>query len=441
MIMKRWPLLIFALVQVCTLPLAAQQLLAPSESLRVEQVVYDVVRHNDRVTAMRLMEKAANAKANSAGAWDDPMLMVGVANLPTSFDFKMDPMTMKMLGLSQNIPYAGQKGLQEKAARAEAAMAKQDRQEQELELATAAKLAFYDLYFSLRGVDLLMKQIEVMQDVVASVKSRVATSQTNPEDAAAAQADLWRLQTQLMPAAHEVESAQYNLNTLRGLPTAKPVPAPQTPTFAELSDSADVLVIAAKDHYPPLRKLTEQANSYAFSAAAARRMLWPMLSLSGSYNFRASTDMEKRDNMIGFQAAISLPIFSHRQQREMGRSMDLMKQSVGAEAVQLAREIETKVRSLYLDALHLTENLRMYRDRIIPADEDAYRNAFSGYTNNRTTLATLLNYALTSFRDRLTANQIEYELARTLAEIERYTTDPTQLAGDQTESNNQAKDK
>ncbi|TFH65578.1 MAG: TolC family protein, partial [Candidatus Zixiibacteriota bacterium] len=422
MLMKLWPLLIFAVVQACTQPLSAQQPLTPSESLRVEQVVYDVVRHNDRVTAMRYMEKAANAKAKSAGAWDDPMLMVGVANLPTSFDFKMDPMTMKMLGLSQNIPYAGQKGLQEKAARAEAAMATQDRQEMELELATAAKLAFYDLYVSRRGVDLLMKQIEVMQDVVASVKSRVATSQTNPEEASASQADLWRLQTQLMPAAHEVESAQYNLNTLRGLPTDKPVPAPQTPTFTGLPDNAEALVVAAREHYPPLTKLTEQANSYAFSAAAARRMLWPMLSLSGNYNFRTSTDMQKRDNMVGFQATISLPIFSRRQQREMGRSMDLMKQSVVAEQVQLAREIETKVRSLYLDALHLNENLLMYRERIIPADEDAYRNAFSGYTNNRTTLATLLDYALTSFRDRLTANQIEYELARTLAEIERYTT-------------------
>jgi outer membrane protein, heavy metal efflux system len=439
--MKRLSLFLFGLVQACILPLNAQQPLTPSESLRVEDVVYDVVRHNDRVTAMRYMEKAAAARAKSAGAWDDPMLMVGVANLPTSFDFNMDPMTMKMLGVSQDIPYAGQKGLQKKAALAEAAMATQDRREQELELATAAKLAFYDLYFSLRGVDLLMKQIEVMQDVVASVKSRVATSQTNPEDAAAAQADLWRLQTQLMPAAHEVESAQYNLNTLRGLPTNKPVPAPQTPIFAELPENAEVLVLAAREHYPLLKKLSEHANSYSFSAAAARRMLWPMLSLSGNYNFRTNTDMEKRDNMVGFQATISLPIFSHHQQREMGRSMDLMKQSADAEAIQLDREIEAKVKSLYLNALHLNENLRMYHERIIPADEDAHRNAFSGYTNNRTTLATLLNYALTSFRDRLAANQIEYEFARALAEIERFTTDPAQMAGDQTESNNQAKDK
>jgi outer membrane protein TolC len=277
--------------------------------------------------------------------------------------------------------------------------------------------------------------------VVASVKSRVATSQTNPEDAAAAQADLWRLQTQLMPAAHEAETAQYNLNTLRGLPTNMPVPAPQTPAFAELPANAEALVVAAREYYPPLKKLTEQASSYAFSAAAARRMLWPMLSLSGNYNFRTSTEMEKRDNMVGFSATISLPIFSFKQQRAMAQSMDLMKQSVDAEQVQFAREIETKVRSLYLDALHLTENLRMYRERIIPADEDAYSNAFSGYTNNRTTLATLLNYALTLFRDRLTANQIEYEYARNLAEIERYTTDSAQLAGNQTESNNQTEDK
>jgi cobalt-zinc-cadmium efflux system outer membrane protein len=438
--MKRWILMLISLGQACTLPLGAQPE-TTSDSLRVEQVVSDVLRHNDRVTAMRYMEKAAEAKARSTGAWDDPMLMVGVVNLPTSFDFKMDPMTMKMLGLSQNIPYSGDKGLQKKAAQADAAAVTQDRLSAELELATAAKLAFYDLFFNLRGIDLLMKQIEVMQDVVASVKSRVATSQTNPEDAAAAQADLWRLQTQLMPAAHQAESAQYDLNTLRGLPTDKPVPAPQTPIFAELPDNAEALVVDAREHYPPLKKLAEQARNYAFSAAATRRMLWPMLSLSGNYNFRTSTEMEKRDNMVGFSATISLPIFSRQAQRAMAQSMDLMKQSVDADAVQLAREIETAVRTLYLDALHLAENLRMYRERIIPADEDAYRNAFSGYTNNRTTLATLLSYALTWFRDRLTANQIEYEYARNLAEIERYTTDPTHLAGNQTEGNNQNEEK
>lgn len=416
----------------------------PVDSLRLAQVINDVIHHNDRAAAMRYMEEAAKAKIGPAGAWDDPMLMVGVANLPTNFDFRMDPMTMKMIGLSQNIPYAGQKGLERNAARADAASATQDRLDTELGLATAAKLAFYDLYFGLRTLDLLMKQIELAKNIVSSVQSRVATSQANPEDVYAAQADLWRLQTQLSPTAHSVESAQYNLNTLRGLPPEQPLLAPQMPTFAMVPENSQSWIAAAHQYYPPLRKLSEQSRSYAFSAAAARRMQWPMLTLSGNYNLRSQPEMEemvKRDNMIGFQATISLPIFQGRQQRSMGRSMDLMSQSVEAEGVQLGREIETKVRTLHLNAQHLNENARMYRERIVPADEDAYRNALSGYTNNRTILPTLLSYAITLFRDRLTANQIEYDLARTLAEVERYTTDPAILAGGQTDSTNQTKDK
>ncbi len=317
-----------------------------ADSLSLKQVISEVIQHNDRLAAMRYMEDAAKSKARSAGAWDDPMLMLGVVNLPTSFDFKMDPMTMRMVGLSQNIPYAGQKGLEKKSALADARAATQDRYDSELELATAAKLAYFDLYYSLRSVDLLMKQIEVSQDVVASVKSRVATSQSNPEDVYAAQADLWRLQTQLTPSSHQVESAQYNLNTLRGLATESPMYAPATPDSIQLPANADPWIAAAREHYPPLQKLSEQAKSYGFSAEAERRMEWPMLGLSANYNFRFSTEMEQRDNMVGFQATLSLPIFSGRKQRAMGKSMDLMKQSTDAEAAQLARDVTTRLKML-----------------------------------------------------------------------------------------------
>jgi hypothetical protein len=71
------------------------------DTLHIDQVIQDVVRHNDRAAAMRHMEEAAASRVGPAGAWDDPMLMLGVANLPTSFDFSEDMMTMKMVGLRQ----------------------------------------------------------------------------------------------------------------------------------------------------------------------------------------------------------------------------------------------------------------------------------------------------------------------------------------------------
>ena len=89
-------------------------------TLSLSDVIQNVLKNNDQAAAARYMEKAAQKKIGIAGAWDDPMLMLGVVNLPTSFDFKEDMMTMKMIGISQNIPYAGQKSSLGHAARADA---------------------------------------------------------------------------------------------------------------------------------------------------------------------------------------------------------------------------------------------------------------------------------------------------------------------------------
>ena len=122
---------------------------AAADSLRIENVAFEAVQNNNRAAAARYMETAAREKIGPAGAWNDPMLMIGVTSLPTSFDFKMDPMTMKMIGISQSIPIAGQKGLAAQAAKSEADAASEDRRGVEIDLATAARTAFLDLYFRL----------------------------------------------------------------------------------------------------------------------------------------------------------------------------------------------------------------------------------------------------------------------------------------------------
>ncbi|PWB74128.1 hypothetical protein C3F09_04395, partial [candidate division GN15 bacterium] len=41
-----------------------------ADTLRVDQVVADVLQHSDRLAAARYMEEAAKTKIGVAGAWD-----------------------------------------------------------------------------------------------------------------------------------------------------------------------------------------------------------------------------------------------------------------------------------------------------------------------------------------------------------------------------------
>lgn len=398
----------------------------------MQEVVGQVIRANNRIAAARYMERSAEANIGAAAAWPDPMLMLGLENAPTNFDLDMDPMTMKMIGISQEIPYAGYLGLQRRAARAEAEAAAAERRTTAVDLATAAKLAYIDLYFKQRNLQDLNRQRELLDQVITSATAKLRANQATQDEVLAAQADLWRLESMILSLEQEIDAARINLNSLRGVDAGTSIPPLAPPDFPPVPDSPSALIESANSHYPALAQLERQAESFRLSGAASRRMVWPMLALEAEYGFRSGFDMglhgeeEPRDNMVSLRANISLPIFSGGQQRSMARSMEAMSQSTTAEAAQLRRDIEAAIVSLHQRAQRLSQSLNLYQNRIIPAAEDAYRSALAGYTANRTPLTTLLNYEVNIYRDRITVTQLAMDLTRTLAEIERYTTNATQ---------------
>lgn len=408
----KWKTVIFSLI----LPVAVNA----ADSLTVERVVGEVLAHNDRVGAVRLMERSAREKAASAGVWNDPMLMLGVQNLPTSLDFKEDMMTMKMLGLSQDIPYSGFKGLESKAAKAEAEAEGKTREEVEREMVVAAKTAYYNYYYQNEILKELENQRQIAEQVVEAASAKLRANQGLLEDLLAAQSDLWRIETEILSAKQLLDEARFELNSLRGADVNTEIGAIESPKFATIPDSAETWLTQAEVNYPPLKRLSFLAESYLYSAGAASRMKWPMLNISGDYGFRVDTKMEKRDNMTGVKATLSLPIFSIGQQSRMSRSMKAMSESADAEARQLRKDIEARLRSLLHRAQRLKESLRIYKEMIIPTSEQALKSAFAGYAANRSSFQTVYNYASAIYRDKILVHQIANELASTMAEAEKY---------------------
>ncbi len=396
------------------------------ESLTIDQVILQVVGNNDRAAAARFMQEAAERRVSAEGVWDDPMLMLGAQNVPTNFDFEMDPMTMRMIGLSQNIPYSGYKGLEKKAARAEARAAFQERRETEIDLVAAAKSAFFEVYFLRQNMVELKRQHEILEQVFATSTAKLRVNQAGQDEVLGAQADIWRLEIAILSTEQEITSAVNRLNSLRGAEPEAPLPSLVAPPMPSLPASADNWIAVAERIYPPLLRLNEKAEGYEFSARSSRRMAWPMLELGASYGFRSGVNIgaggmsENRDDMVNFQATISLPIFSIGKQRSMARSMEWMGRSAESEFAQLRRDTRAELLTLYQRARRLSQTLDSYRDRIIPATEDAFRSALAGYAANRTTFALLSSFGLALYRDRLTSNQVAYDLARTFVEIERF---------------------
>jgi len=420
---------IAVLIICATSPLYAQTV--PSDTLTMDRVVQEVVRNNDRLKAAAFMEEAARREVGPAGAWDDPMLMLGVQNLPPSFRFDEEMMTMKMIGLSQRLPYAGEKGLQAKSKRALADAAIEERNQTALDLVAAAKTAYVELYYHQRVIDDLERQRELAEQIAVSVRSRVEANLAGMDELNASLAAMWRLDAEILTHHNDAHSAHHQLDALRGVISPDEMPAVAPPSVAELPDTFLVWTDSARVNYAPLRQMLHQAESYRLNAMASNRMSWPMLELSASYGIREDLVMddgmvEPQDNMWNFGATFSLPIFKGRQEKQMARSMTAMQHQMEAEAAQMAKDVDADLRALHMRAEHFRDAAAMYADKIVPADDEAFKTALAGYSSGRTSLPDLLNYAMTIYRDRMTLTDLQLAYAAAVYQAERYTADAGQ---------------
>ena len=103
------------------------------ETLKLSDLLGEARAKNPALSAMQYKYEAGRERVPQAGALPDPMLMMGVQNLPTnSFSFSQDFMTSKMIGLSQTFPFFGKRGLLREAAADEAQALLEDHQEMDL---------------------------------------------------------------------------------------------------------------------------------------------------------------------------------------------------------------------------------------------------------------------------------------------------------------------
>ncbi|MEK7754951.1 MAG: TolC family protein, partial [Acidobacteriota bacterium] len=80
-------------------------------------LVAEALQNNPELRAAAKETEAAGERVRPAGALEDPMLEAGLLNVPIQpFRLNREDMTMKMLGLSQKLPYPGKRALREQVA-------------------------------------------------------------------------------------------------------------------------------------------------------------------------------------------------------------------------------------------------------------------------------------------------------------------------------------
>ena len=391
----------------------------PARALDLEETLRQVAASNPTLAAQSAMVEAARRRVAPAGAWPAPMVEVGVENVPTTGAFDTDPMTMKVLGVSQRVPLFGANGLARDAAREDVDRAGWAAEMARYEVLGMAVEAYADAWYAGQLARSADAHGAVMERLVQSARARYESGNGRLEELLRAQAEQARLLGDLAGFRAEERGARARLDALRGVP-----PGGAGDTLARLPDlpltpGAEPWLAAVIGSHPRLREMDAHVSHYRLAGRAARRRAWPDLELRASYGWRSalagsahSPAPIEQDDMFSATVGFMLPIFAGAREGSEGAEMDAMARASESERHGVELELRRQVAATHAAAVAARRSVTLLADTVIAIQHRALEASWSGYRAGTTDLWRVFESAHALYAEEIALVRARQELAR-----------------------------
>ncbi len=362
-------------------------------------LITEALENNPEIQATHQEREAAQHRIAPAEALDDPMLEAGVINAPlASSPFNREDMTMKMIGLSQRLPFPGKRGLRKEVASKDAEAIEQGYHETVNRIVHNLKTAYFDLGLTREIIKLVEKNKQTLAHFLHIAEERYQVGQGSQADVLKAQTQVSRMQDRLLGLARERPVFEAELIRTLGRSTKGEIPLPMPLYIQEAPLMLETLQQEALAQRPQLLALQSLIARNEKSIDLARRAYYPDFDVRLSYGQRDNMlDGTRRDDMVSMTVAVNLPVWrSNKIEPRIMESQAMRDQTVNLYQAQ-NNEIVARLRQQIAIAEQSLKSVKLYQTAILPQAKLAVESALAAYQVNRVDFLTLLDNQMTVF--------------------------------------------
>ncbi|MXS77932.1 TolC family protein [Nitrosomonas sp. JL21] len=362
-------------------------------------LVVEALENNPEIRAALKEREAAQQRIAPAEALDDPMLEAGVINAPlASSPFNREDMTMKMIGLSQRLPFPGKRGLRKEVASKDAEAIEQGYHETVNRVMHDLKISYFNLGLTLEMIKLVEKNKQTLEHFLRIAEGRYQVGQGNQADVLKAQTQVSRMLDRLLGLAREQPIFEAEVIRALGRNTKGEVPVPAILHIHEVPLILESMQQEAIAQRPQLLALQSLIARNEKSIDLARRAYYPDFDVRLSYGQRDNMlDGTRRDDMVSMTVAVNLPVW--RGNKIEPRIMEF--QALRDQAINLyqaqSNEITARLRQQVATAEQSLKSVKLYQNAILPQAKLTVESALAAYQVNRIDFLTLLDNQMTVF--------------------------------------------
>ena len=393
----------------------------PSKFLTIAEAVATALRDNPGLAEIQARADAMAEIPSQAGTLPDPRVSFSAMSLPVdSFSTTSEDMTQMQFGLNQMIPFPGKLGLQELAAKYEAAAESKNVGEMRLLLARDVKTLWWTLFNLDQSLHIVTHNQELLRQFVAIAQTKYRVGQGLQQDVLLAQLELSKLLDMelSLKGARRGEEARLNVLLNQSPDQALALPQEVDKDLPGLANEPALYALAERSR--PLlagqQDLIQAANT---RVELARKDYYPDFDLGFAYGLRNGYEPGRspRSDMASFMLSMNVPIFVGRKQSKAvaQRKSELIEQNYKLH--DLRNMIKAEISMAAADYRRARSQFELFGTGIIPQAQQTVSSMLAGYQVNEVDYLNLINAQVTLYNYETNYWRMLSEARQALARI------------------------
>lgn len=393
----------------------------PSPPQPVDYFVDLAQGNHPRIRAARARVAAASQRAPQARALDDPILTNSFYPISDQALQTAAGRAGNTMSLSQKYPWPEKRSTRAAIADRETQMAMARLEQLELEIEEMVRLAYYELWFADRSLQITKRNREIAAELITLAKARNQAGGSQ-QDVLRAQLQVDAIDDRLIGLARQKALAQADLAALVGDPGRTNVEPTRELDSVASPESVEELFAVAGECSPRLRELQWAVSRDRQKQQLACLNRYPDFTMGASWQTitesAAISPVANGHDNVGFMVGVTLPIWREKINasiREASAEVTASNRDFNAARDDTYRQIRRLVEQV--DAA--LEQLRLYNERVLPRAKQALQLASADYRGRLVDFGEVTDGFTEVLMFELQVARAEATLAGTLAQMKR----------------------
>lgn len=382
--------------------------------LTLEAAQQRAIAHSRQLAGKDHAASASRDMAHAAGQLPDPVLKLGIENLPAEgpdrFSLTRDSMTMQRFGVMQELTRSDKRRLRAERFEREADKAIAEKQAATAVIQRETAIAWLDRYYAEAVAKLIGEQLDQARLALEAADSAYRAGRGSQAELLAARSAVAEIEDRASEAARTARNANVMLERWTGPQAATPLSA--RPGIDNIPFEPDTLESHLASH-PEIAALASEEQIAAADANLARANRKADWSVEVGYQRRGSA----YGDMVS--VGVSVPLQwdrKNRQDRELSARLATVAQA-RADREEALRAHIAETRQLINAWQDNLSRLARYEKDLVPLARAANDAMLAAYRGGKATLADLLAARRNEIDTRVKALELEAQTARLWAQL------------------------